>query len=282
MPRLALLLIAITLCALGQPARIVSTSPSVTEILFAIGAGPQVVGVSLHCRYPEAVNALPRVGTYRTPDAERIARLKPDLVFLHDAASDIANRLDALGIRHVTIPYGTLADTFAAMHLVGKSVGRQQQAESLVSRIHAAIQRSRTNTSALQRRAVIIVGRDSDSLTNLIAAGPSSYLGELLEAAGGRNMLEGGNIPPYPRISLETIMRLDPDIIIDAAAPADRPGQAAALRERVLLPWRMRKDLKAVKQDAVYPIFTEAFTLPGPRMIEVLAFLESALRGARP
>lgn len=282
MLRYLILLIAATLCAPGQPARIVSTSPSITEILFAIGAGPQVVGVSLHCRYPEAVKVLPRVGTYRRPDAERTARLRPDLVFLHDAANDAANRLDTLGIRYVSVPYGTLADSFSAMRLVGKAAGREAEAETLVARIQATIARARQNTGPLQRRALIIVGRDADALTNLVAAGPSSYLGELLQAVGGRNALEGDRLPAYPRISLETVMRLDPDVIIDAAAMADRIEETAALRERVLRPWLLRKDLKAVKRDGVYPVFTEAFTLPGPRMIETLDFIENALRGGAP
>src|SRR5271170_4707292 len=92
------------------PVRIVSTFPSVTETLFALGAGDRVVGVSNYCRYPAAVLSLPKVGSYTKPDPEKIALLHPDLVIIQKSAVGLGERLSALGIRHAEIKVGSLAD----------------------------------------------------------------------------------------------------------------------------------------------------------------------------
>src|SRR5215475_11478098 len=96
--RLILAFVALACSAAAQPRRIVSTSPSITETLFALGLGPRVVGVSEHCRYPEAVTKLPKVGTFLRPNAEAIASLRPDLVILHKRPNDLPERLGRLGI----------------------------------------------------------------------------------------------------------------------------------------------------------------------------------------
>src|SRR5689334_17003494 len=92
--------------AQAPPARIVSTSPSITETLFALKLGDRVVGVSTYCRYPKQVLDLPKVGTFLKPDAETIARLKPDLVFVHTGPNTVAKQLAALGIRTSVVDRG--------------------------------------------------------------------------------------------------------------------------------------------------------------------------------
>lgn len=275
--RTLLLALLAAVCALAQPARIVSTSPSITETLFAIGAGPRVVGVSTYCKFPPAATALPKVGSYRKPDVERIMRLRPDLVILNESATEAVNRLDALGLRHIQVPSGSMDDALKAIQQIGMAAGAQVEALALTRRIQQGIVKAQERTKGKSTRTLVIVGRDPDSLTGLIAAGPSSYLGELLEAAGGVNALNERGLPAYPRISLETVVRLDPDFILDAGAMGDRPDGTPALRARVLGPWESRKELAAVRYQRVVPVFSPAFTVPGPRMLEVLDFLASAL-----
>src|SRR5215467_6179635 len=91
-----------------MPARIVSTSPSITETLFALGLGPEVVGVSQYCRFPPEVSRLPRVGTFLNPDAERIVALRPDLVFVNSVATSLAHRLEAMHTRAVEVNDGEM------------------------------------------------------------------------------------------------------------------------------------------------------------------------------
>ncbi len=273
---LSLVMLA-AVCALAQPARIVSTSPSITETLFAIGAGPRVVGVSTYCRYPAEARALPQVGSYRKPDVERIMRTRPDLVILNESATESVNRLDALGIRYIQVPSGSMDDALKAIQQIGAAVGAEAAAIVLTERIHEGMLDAQRRIQGQSTRTLVIVGRDPDTLTGLIAAGPGSYLGELLTAAGGANALEDPGLPAYPRISLETVIRLDPDFILDAGAMGDRPEGTPALRARVLSPWASRKELRAVRSQRVVPVFSPAFTVPGPRMLEVLEFLANTL-----
>ncbi|MCU0227536.1 MAG: helical backbone metal receptor [Bryobacterales bacterium] len=275
--RILLLALLAAGCAYAQPQRIVSTSPSITETLFAIGAGPRVVGVSTYCKFPPEAQTLPRIGSYRKPDVEHILRMRPDLVILNEDASEAKTRLHALGLRSMQVPSGSMADALTAIHQIGAAAGAEEAALALTKRIQQGILRAQERTRGKATRTLMIVGRDPDSLTGLIAAGPGSYLGELLEAAGGVNVLEDRGLPAYPRISLETVLRLDPDFILDAGAMGDRPEGTPELRARVLSPWAVRKELKAVRQRRVVPVFSPSFTVPGPRMLEVVDFLAVTL-----
>src|ERR1700755_416342 len=103
---------ALAAAAWSQPARIVLTSPSITETLFALDLGPKVVGVTTYCRYPPAVRSLPKIGTYSKPDPEKIALLHPDLVIIHRDARALAERLAAIKIPTATITVGSLDQVF--------------------------------------------------------------------------------------------------------------------------------------------------------------------------
>ncbi len=118
--------IVVILCLLpavaikGQtPQRIVSTAPTITETLFALGLGKRVVGVSIYCTYPAEATKLPKVGTYLNPDPEAIARLGPDLVILQQISGELSGRLDALHISHIEAPGGTLEDVFKSIRIIG-------------------------------------------------------------------------------------------------------------------------------------------------------------------
>ena len=270
-------LIPFLLCALagfGQPARIVSTSPSITETLFALGAGPNVVGVSTYCRYPPQVRQLPKIGSFSRPNAEQIALLRPDLVILHKSASDLENRLHALGIRTAEVDRGSLAQVFTSIRAIGDAVGRSSQAAALTARIRKSIADNAAKHGSGPRRSVLlIVGRDRDQLTRLIAAGKQTYLGELLEAAGGSNVMDG----EYPHISLETVIRLNPDVLIDASGMGDEPNDTPEQRRRTVQPWLARQDLKAVRERNVFAVLSEALVVPGPRVPDALAILSGCL-----
>ena len=103
------------------PARIVSTSPSITETLFALGLGDRVVGVSAFCRFPPEVLKLPKVGTFLKPDAELIAGLRPDLVVVHELSTGIDRRLASLRIPFVVVDRGTLASVFSSVRQIVSS-----------------------------------------------------------------------------------------------------------------------------------------------------------------
>jgi len=261
----------------AQPARIVSTFPSATEILFALGAGDRVVGVSSYCRYPPAVLSLPKIGTYIRPDPEKIALLRPDLVIAEQIPGALFDRLDALGIRRLEVKVGSLAEIYTMIRDIGRGIGLPDRAEKLNAEIRAKLDAFRAEGQGRQRPAVLmIVGRNPGVLTNLIAVGPGAYLGQLLEIAGGRNALSGTAMD-YPHISLETVVRLNPDVILDLSMMGevtDSQVQAERLRE----PWMSHRDLAAVRAGRVFGITSETLVTPGPRVVDAVELIRARLR----
>src|SRR4051794_18423594 len=134
-------LLAVTAALAAQPARIVSTSPSITETLFALGLGDRVVGVSSYCHYPAAVLSLPKIGSFIQPDAEKIAVLHPDLVVVQRAKSPqpLAGKLATLGIKYVEVEPGSLAEVYATIREIGRATGAQARADKLISDIRARL-----------------------------------------------------------------------------------------------------------------------------------------------
>ncbi|MBI4885744.1 MAG: ABC transporter substrate-binding protein [Acidobacteria bacterium] len=264
----------------APPARIVSTSPNITETLFALGLGDRVVGVSKFCRFPPAVAALPKVGTFLRPDAEIIARLRPDLVFVHTGPNAIVAQLDALGIRTTTIAPGSLAAVFSTIRDIGAAAGVPARAERLVGDITSRLERVTIAVAGRPRRTVlIIVGRRTGTLTDMVAVGRGSYLSDIAAFAGGANVL--ATATQYPRISMETVISLAPDILIDVGEMGESPDDSA-LRRRITEGLWQRQDLvTAVRAGAVHVTTDDAFVVPGPRMIDVAELMATWFHGVR-
>ena len=264
----AFLLLACTLAVPAQtrPQRIVSTTPSFTETLFALGVGNRVVGVSQFCNYPPEVRKLPKVGSYIRPDPEAIARLTPDLVILQQNSSELAERLNALHIAFIEVPYTTLEDVFTEIQFIGKAAGVPERSAGLIAQIKGSLAAIQSKAKALPSpRVAVIVDRQQGTLNNLIAVGPDNYVNQILEIAGGANVLAKPGLPQYPRISLETILRENPDVIIDLSSTQETEAASRASRVATLALWGQYRDLKAVRSGHVYAGTTDSLVVPGPR-----------------
>jgi iron complex transport system substrate-binding protein len=249
-----------------KPHRIVSTAPSITEALFALGLGDQVVGVSRYCDHPPQVVKLPKVGSYVKPDLEAIARLTPDLVVLQIASPDLTDRLKALHIAFVEVPHGSLDDVFTGIQIIAASAGVPDRSAKLVGQIRGSLRsiqvKARTMPSA---KVIAIVNRKQGTLTDLTAVGPDNYLNQILEIAGATNVLAKAELPRYPHISLETIIRENPDVILDLSSLQDTEAMRLAARPEVLSLWEQNKSLKAIQSGHVYFGTSNALLVPGPR-----------------
>ncbi len=249
-----------------RPQRIVSTAPSITETLFALGLGDKVVGVSQFCNYPPEVRKLPKVGSYIKPDAEAIARLAPDLVVLERESSDLTERLNALHIAIVQVPHATLEDIYTEIQLIGKAAGVPDRSAALVAQIKGSLNAIQAEAKTMPSpRVLVVVDRQQGALNNLIAVGPNNYVNQVLEIAGGTNVLAKPNMPQYPRISLETVLRENPDVIIDLSGTQETEEARRASREATLALWRQYGDLAAVRAGHVYAGTTDSLVVPGPR-----------------
>ena len=270
--------------AFAQPARIVSTSPSITESLFALGLGDRVVGVSSYCRYPPAVLKLTKIGSFIKPDAEKIALLRPDLVVVQKAksAQPLPGRLAALGIKYVEVEPGSLAEVYSTIQDIGRATGVGDRAQRLISDIRKRLDAIHAAASGGSRPSVLlIVGRDPGLLSNLIGVGPGAYLDELIEIAGGRNVLADSKVA-YPRISMETVVRTDPEVILDAGAMGTTQNDGTKGESELKQPWMLHRELRAVRNGLVFGLTSEALVVPGPRVVDAVEMISRRIREARP
>lgn len=251
-----------------EPARIVSTSPSITETLFALQLGDRVVGVSTYCRYPKEVLALPKVGTFLKPDAEIIARLKPDLVLVHAGPNTVATQLAALGIRTAVVDRGTLPSVFSTIRQISAAASVADRGDALVRRIQTDIDRVTSEVSGRPpRKVLVVVGRRTGALTDIVAVGPGSYLHDLIAIAGGVNVMAGVKLE-YPRISMETVISLTPDVIIDVGEMGESPADSERRRKVTEALWAQQRLVSAVRTGGVHAVHDESFVVPGPRVVD--------------
>lgn len=264
------------------PMRLVSTSPSITETLFALGLGARVVGVSNYCRFPPEVAMLPKVGAFLSPDAELIARLKPDVVFLHTGPNSAAKHLAALSIRTAVIDRGSFETVPSTIRQIGLAAGVPDVADRLIATINGRLDRVRSAVAGRSPRSVlIIVGRQTGTLSDIIAVGHASYLNSITGIAGGRNALPSTVKPEYPRISMETVISLSPDVIIDIGEMGESPADSDRRRQVTEGLWKKQTLVKAAREGRVFATTDEAFTVPGPRIANVAETMATWFHGVR-
>lgn len=251
----------------GVATRIVSISPSTTEALFVIGAGPSVVGRSRYCDWPAQVKELPQIGGYVDPSYEAILALRPELVTgaRGPAGTSLTERLEARGI----VTFFPQTESFAQIDTMilglGERTGHAAEAKVAVEKLDAHVAAIEKAVSAKPRVRVLLVF----GLAPLSVAGPSGFADEMIKKAGGTNAVtEGGG---YPTIGVERVMTIDPDVVINAAI-----AEAHGLE-------RINKDtpgwgrVRAVTEGRVVDIADEALLRPGPRIGDGLAALARAI-----
>lgn len=274
----AALLGAIVSSTADAQTRIVSTSPSITESLFALGLASRVVGVSSYCRFPDEAARLPKVGSFLRPDTELIARLRPDLVIVHAGPNDVPRQLSVLGIATVTVDPGPLASVYSSIRTIGAAAGVSDRAEALVVKLQRRLDSVHAAARRPAKRVLVIVGRQPGTLSDLIAVGRGSYLNDLVTIAGGINVLDDPGLPEYPHISMETVIRLSPDLIVDAGDMGETVEEHVRRQPATERLWRRQADVTATRTNGIHAVTSDAFVVPGPRVVEAAETLSGWLR----
>lgn len=260
-------------CLPAAPARIVSTTPSITEILFALGAGPRVVGVTTFCRHPEAVRQLPKIGTFLDPNLETILGLRPDLVVVQKNPVRLTERLRAVRLPVLEVNPESMDGVYSTITALAGALDSAARGRELSARLRGELDTLRRKTEGRPRPKVLfVVGRTPGTLDGLIAAARGSYLDELFSIAGGVNAF-ADSPTAYPKISHEELLARDPDVILDMGdTMGDIPGTAAAeaRRKAVLRLWSRFPNLRAVRAGRVVAVSDDRFVVPGPRMGEAV------------
>ncbi len=242
--------------------RIVSLAPSVTETLFALGAGPSVAGVSDYCDYPPAVRALPRVGSFLTPNLEAIIALRPTLVIGLGLSSDVRQirALKSMGYPVLLVRDGSLEEIDASIEAVGARIGREAEARRLVAQISAQIDSVRARLSTVKsERALMLVGHQP-----IVAVGRGTYLDELLQIAHAENIAAPAN-EEWPHLSMEYIIAMRPEVILDGSMGNDTTLSSGF--------WDMYPAIPAVREHRIFGYPESPILHSGPRVGDSLEMI---------
>jgi len=250
-----------------HPKRIISLAPSITEMLFALGLNAEIVGVTEFCDFPpEALNK-PKVG-YAQPNLETIVALQPDLILAPKSflRADILGKLEQLKIPTFMLEPTAVEDILSHIQLLGRMVGKTPEANKETARIRKRIADLSSRLEGLSRPTILYVINSEPFIT----VGPGSYIHHLIELAGGTNAAENAN-SPYPRLSMEEVLKQDPEYILFPVGKFEGIPQAEQDK------WKRWTMISAVKQGQLFQIQADLLNRPGPRVIEGLEILVQVL-----
>jgi len=256
--------------------RIVSLAPNVTEILFALGLGERVVGVTEFCNYPPEAVRLPKVGGFVNPNAEVILALRPDLVV---ATPNVGNRtfverLIAVGARVVVVQARNVSEIDPAIAAIANASGDPRAGSALIARLHADLDREKARVASLPRRKTLFCIQ----IEPLIVAGRGSYPGDLIELAGGENIVPS-SAGAYPNFSLEAVVAAGPETIVQSLMDTQ---SGAGGGDALMSFWGRIASLPAVRNRQVHTVPGDLVLRPGPRVAEGVAALAALLHPEAP
>ena len=263
----------------GAQLRIVSLSPAITETLFELGVGDSVVGVPLRSDYPPEVAKLPRVGAGTNPDLEKIVMLRPTMILGEVTLRLSEATLAPLAPTHL-LRWLTASEIVRGVREIGALVDRRPQAEELAGRME---RRLHAAPAADAPRVLMLFADQPGRLGPIYFAKPESLHDTLLHAAGARNAVQGA-VRGEPTLSLEEILRLDPDAIVILVGSNEL---SAETRDRFIADFRALPSLRAVRHDRVRVLHGDILFVTGPRVLAVIdrvasALADMGLRGGAP
>jgi len=249
--------------------RVVSLVPAVTEMLFAVGAGPQVVGVSSFDTLPPDVTRLPKVGALLDPDVERILTLKPDLVVTYGSQDALHGQLARAGIEAITYRHGGIADTLDMIEQIGTRTGHADAGRAAANTLRARLTGVRMRVEGRPRpRVLLVFGREPGTVRQVWASGGIGFLHEVLDVAGADNVF-ADQARENVQATTELLLTSAPDVIVELRAEslaAEHPS-----------PWLALPGLPAVKQGRLVTLDGGPFVVPGPRLGQAAEALARAL-----
>lgn len=260
----------------GSYQRIIALSPSIVEIIYELGLEDRLVGVSRFANYPPQARDKPSVGGYLDLHMEKVLGLDPDCVLLLKEQELLRARMHQLGIGTITVDHSDTNGIVESIHTIGRELGHNGKAEDLARAIQTRIRQLSLKHSDVNTkpRVMVCVDRDTSAphLQNVVIAGSAGYHRELVEMAGGRNAYEGPI--PFPSLSREKIIALQPDVIIDLV---NTETWHKTGRERLLAPWYVLRETQAVRHKRITILHGDQHLIPGPRFPETLQQIARAI-----
>lgn len=247
-----------------MPEKLVSAVPSNTEIIYALGKGDQLVGVSVYCNYPEEALSVNKIGDYNGPNLELIIDAKPDVFFAAWLSEEVLAQLEGAGIPVLLINPTNIEETYQSIQDIGNVIGSSQEAEELIESLRAKQENIMQITKGYQAKTVFYeIWHDP-----LMTVGPGSFINELITMSNGINIAQDAE-SAYPEYSLELLISKNPQVYMTSddgfKTPEDIFGRAGY------------ENIEAIRNGQVFMLHPDITSRPGPRIIDGLEMIAKAI-----
>ncbi len=252
----------------AEPQRIISLAPSITEILFDLGLGEKVVGVTRYCDYPPEAKSKDKVGGYLDVNYEAVLALQPDLVIHIAQHEEARGRLEELGIKTLAVDHSRVDGIVNSILTIGKACGvpglARKQVKELKARLSKVVSGYNFNFTP---RVLVAVGRSLEpgASGEIYVSGRDGFYDDLIRLAGGKNAY-GDETLKFPALSAEGVAHIDPDVIIEMIPDLGPDEDMEALLAR----WNDIPGLRATRNGRVHILDGDHVVIPGPRFVKLL------------
>jgi len=254
--------------------RIITLSPAINEIVYALGSGSEVVGNTQYCTYPKASQSVPKVGGYFSPSLEKILSLNPSIVIMQPNNTKLAQKLEKLGIKTKIIPIDRLPYIKDAIKELGKLLHKEPQAKHIVAEIDKALEGIKGIVK--DKKILMVIGHNTSLVKQIFVVGQNLYLDDIINASGNTNALQSKR-KGQPILNQENIIATNPDIVILLAHSMHQRGLTEYdLKE----PWR-ELPVNAGKTNDIYIIDKEYSGIPSDRLVLFLHDFKKILEHAK-
>jgi iron complex transport system substrate-binding protein len=256
----------------AEPKRIVSLAPAMTEVLFALGLGDRIVGVTDYCNYPPAARSKAKVGGIVNPSVERVLALKPQLVIgMRLNPKPVLRALSSAGVPTFAAEPRTIEEVFTTITTVGALTGRKATGARLADDLRSRLQSVRAQVHGLPEPSVVFICQQSP----VWVAGADTFPDRAIHMAGGRNIAAG--VKGYKQYDVEMLVARDPDVILlTSMGGGDPDRELGAFVRRPSM-----RDLTAVKKSRVYVVDADIVDRAGPRIVEAVEEIAARLHPGR-
>lgn len=243
--------------------RVIALSPSINEIVFALGAGDKIVGNTTFCDFPkEAVN-IPKVGGYFNPSLEKILSLNPTLVIMQENSYKLGEKLQQLGIKTKVVRIDTLSNIRTSILEIGKILEKKDRAEKIVKEIDGELKKLKNITR--EKKILIVMGHNTSLASRIFVAGQNLYFDDIINESGNKNALQSQR-KGQPVLNMENIIACNPDIVILLSHSMKEMGLS---RSDLINPW-LKLPINAGKTNSVYIIDKTYSGIPSDRLVYFL------------
>jgi len=254
--------------------RVVSLSPAITEIIFELEKGGELVGNTSFCNYPPEAEGVKKVGGFLDISLETIVKLRPDIIFHYPEHRKVIRSLgpyaNLVEVRHTSIQ-----DLMDSIRIISKSLGVSRKGAALSSGIEERLEAIRGNEQDRRNiKILMVIGRDPHTAGNITVIGKGDFLNEVMDITGGVNAYPGSI--PYPSVSIESIIRMDPEVIIEFSFSGRNPDV-----QKKAGTWKKYSHITAVRKGNVYIVNKDYWVRPGPRVVSIAESMVNIVRKAQ-